>query len=95
MVTDVFKKVGVDVPAEVKAPTDEQFNDMIGTFMSTPGIQNAFQGLVSAMSHGGDFNQFAQNAFQGLSNPETLQSMQNAVLQTAEIAKENSMQKPV
>jgi len=90
MVTDVFKKVGVDVPEEVKAPTDEQFNDMIGTFMNTPGIQNAFQGLVAAMAKG-DFNQFAKNAFEGLQNPETLQTMQNAVLQTAEIAKSNAM----
>ena len=91
MVTDVLKQVGVAIPEEVQAPSEEQFSEIIHSFANNQGIKTVFQGIAQTMNNGGDINTMAQSAFQNLLKPEMLQSMQSSILQTAEIAKENSL----
>ena len=81
----VAKETDIPLPPDIVPPTKEQFKAGIENVMGNPKIKGVLNSLVS----GGDAKSILSNLMQTALDPETLQSMQESLIKTAEIAKEN------
>ncbi len=88
-----MKAGGIDVPDEIQAPTNDQFKEVMDTLFSNEGTKSLFQKFAASLKNSNDLGNTVQNLFQTAIDPETMQTIQNSFVQTAEIAKENTLKK--
>ena len=91
LAANVMKTVGIPLPDDFEAPTDQQFNDMINNLVNNESTQNIMQTLAGNLKNKSDMGTTVQSMLNTVMDPETLQTVQKSLLQTAEIAKENTL----
>ncbi len=84
---------GIELPDDIKAPTNDQFQEVLTTLFTNDGTKSLFQKFAASLKNTDDLGSTVQNLFQTAIDPETMKSIQSSLLQTAEIAKENTLKK--
>ena len=84
---------GIELPDDIKAPTNDQFQEVLTTLFSNDGTKSLFQKFAATLKNTDDIGTTVQNLFQTAIDPDTMKSIQSSLLQTAEIAKENTLKK--
>lgn len=84
---------GIELPEEIQAPTNDQFKEVMQTLFSNDGAKSIFQKLAASLQNNDDVTTTMQNILHTAMDPETLKNIQSSFLQTAEIAKENTIKK--
>ena len=85
-----MKAGGIDLPDEIQAPTNDQFKEVIETLFSNDSTKSLFQKFAAALKSNDDLGTTVQNLMNTAIDPETMKSISSSLLQTAEIAKENT-----
>ena len=88
-----MKAGGIDLPDEIQAPTNDQFTEVMNTLFSNDSTKSLFQKFAASLQNTDDMGTTMQNLLQTAVDPDTLKNIQSSFLQTAEIAKENSIKK--
>lgn len=86
---NVAKETNIPLPPDIIAPTTEQFNEGIKNVMENPKIKNVLTDVTTSLNSGGDMGALLNNLMQNFLDPTTLKSMQESLIKTAEIARDN------
>lgn len=86
-----MKLGGLEVSDDIQAPTVAQFGEVLQTLFSNDGTRSLFQKFSDSLKNNDDMETTVQNLLRTAVDPETMQSIQQSFMQTAEIAKENTL----
>lgn len=91
MATTMMEKMGIKPPEGLKPPTEEQIANIMTGVFSDQNTQNAIQGMFTQLQGCNDFNSMVQTVVKNVADPNTMEAIQGAVIQTAQIANESSI----
>ena len=91
MATNAFKEVGAPLPDDFKSPTEDQINEIFTNLLNNESTKSLLQTVTNSLKNNNDIGSTIQSLLNSAMNPETLQHMQNSIIKTAEIAKENTL----
>lgn len=86
MATSMMEKMGYKPPPGMKAPTESEISNVIGSVFNNPTTQNAIQGMFTSLQGCQDFGSAVQTVVQNVTDPSTMSAIQDSVLQTAQSA---------
>jgi hypothetical protein len=91
MATTMMEKMGIKPPEGLKAPTEDQIANIMTGVFNDENTQNAIQGMFTQLQGCNDFNSMVQTVVKNVADPNTMEAIQGAVIQTAQIANESAI----
>lgn len=94
MATSMMEKMGYKPPPGMKPPSDGEISQVINTVFGNETTQNVIHGMFSSLKDRNDFGTAVQEIIKNVTDPKTLESIQDSVKQTAHLANEMGLQNP-
>lgn len=91
VVTNVAKQVGIEGMDDLKAPTGQQLKKGLDSTINNEKVQSGISNLMTALNNKEDMVTSFTSFLKDMMTPEMIATAQNALLKTAEIAKENTI----
>ena len=91
MATTMMEKLGYKPPEGIKAPTESEITNIMTGVFNHETTQNAIQGMFTQLQGCNDFNSMVQTVVKSVADPNTMEAIQGAVIQTANIANESAI----
>jgi hypothetical protein len=91
MATNMMEKLGYKPPEGIKAPTEAEITNIMTGVFQHETTQNAIQGMFTQLQGCNDFNSMVQTVVKNVADPTTMEAIQGAVIQTANIANESAV----
>lgn len=86
MATSMMEKFGYKPPAGLTPPSEEEITKVISNVFSNEATQNALQSVFTGLNGSQDFGTAIQKAVAGVTDPKTMEAIQNSVMNTAQQA---------
>lgn len=93
VMSNVAKEVGIEGVDNLQAPTSQQLKEGLDSTVNNEKFKNGLANIMSAMNNKDDMVSSLTSFLQDIMTPEMIQTAQNALVKTAEIAKENTLNK--
>lgn len=87
---NVAKDANIPLPPDMTAPTKDQFEEGVKNVMENPKIKGVLNEVATNINNGGDMGTMIKSLMTNFLDQDTLDSMKDSLLKTAEIARENS-----
>lgn len=91
MATTMMEKLGYKPPEGIKAPSEAEITNIMTGVFNHETTQNAIQGMFTQLQGCNDFNSMVQTVVKSVADPTTMEAIQGAVIQTANIANESAI----
>ena len=89
--TSALKSSGVELPDDFQLPSNEQMSQVLTNVLENEGTKNILNTLSNSLKSKQDVGSTIQSLLASVNDPATLEVMNNSLLKTAEIAKENTL----
>ncbi len=86
MSLSMMEKFGYKPPAGLTPPSEEEITKVISGVFSNEATQNALQSVFTGLNGTKDFGTAIQKAVAGVTDPKTMEAIQNSVMTTAQEA---------
>lgn len=86
MATSMMEKMGYKPPEGMKPPSENEITSVINNVFGNETTQNAIQGMLSSLQNCQDFGSAMQTVVQNVTDPKTMDAIQQSVSQTAQFA---------
>jgi hypothetical protein len=86
MATNMMERMGYKPPPGMKPPSEAEISTVINTFFNNETTQNAIQGMFSSLQGCQDFGTAVQEVVKNITDPKTMEAIQDSVVQTAQAA---------
>lgn len=86
MATSMMEKIGYKPPPDMKAPSEADITNVIGSVFNNEATQNALHGMFASIQGCNDFGTAVQAVVKNVTDPKTMQAIQTSVAQTAQVA---------
>lgn len=83
MATGFMNKLGI-APPNAKIPSEQDFSNIVNNIFNNEITQKLLQGTVSSLKDTDDFGSAFQNIIKNISEPDTLNSLQETIKQTTQ-----------
>jgi len=93
MATSMMERMGYKPPPGMKPPSDGEISQVINTVFGNETTQNAIHGIFSSLKDCNDFGSAVQEVIKNVTDPKTMESIQESVKQTAFLANEMGLEK--
>ena len=90
MATNMMERMGYKPPPGLKPPSENEITNVISTVFNNETTQNAIQGMFTSLQGCQDFGTAVQTVVKNVTDPITMEAIQDSVMQTAQIASENN-----
>lgn len=91
VVTNVAKQVGIEGMDDLQAPTGQQLKEGLDSTINNEKVQTGISNLMIAINNKEDMVTSFTSFLKDMMTPEMIATAQNALLRTAEIAKDNTL----
>jgi len=91
MISNVAKSAGIEGMENLQAPSGQQIKEGLDSTINNVNIQSGINNLLKAVNNKEDMVASVTNFLQEMLKPELIESVQNALVKTAEIAKDNTL----
>jgi hypothetical protein len=89
-VTSIARNLNIEGLDEIQAPTGQQIKEGLDNTINNEKVQSGIGNLMKALNNKEDMVSSFSNFIKDVMTPEMIETTQNALLKTAEIAKENA-----
>jgi hypothetical protein len=86
MATGMMKNFGIEPPAGMKEPTEEEITTVISSVFNNEATQNAIQGMFTSLQGCNDISSAISTVVKNVTDPATMEAIQGSVNQTAQFA---------
>lgn len=90
MITSFCKASGIEVPDDMKPPTDGQLVEALNGVMQNDLAKNLFETVSSSLKSNDKSDNAMKSMIQKIFTPENVEGFKDTLIKTAEIAQENS-----
>ena len=89
MATNMMQKMGYQPPPGMKPPSETEISNVISTVFNNEATQGAISGMFASLQGCGDFGSAIQEVVKNVTDPKTMQGIQQSVEQTVQMAASN------
>lgn len=87
LATGMMEKIGYKVPPNMKAPTNDQINQVVNNVFNNPTTVNAVQGIISSLNGVQNIGEAVQTVVANVTNNSpNMEALNATILQTAQAA---------
>lgn len=91
--TPFLKQLGLDIPDQMQAPSDNQIKGLLQNISENDFFKNTMQTMSESIQKKEDLNTTFATFLNNMLKPENMEGLKSTLMQTAEIARENTQTK--